>query len=90
MDLNVPDNEFGEQLEEIYEVVKPYSTTLITAIRNLFSAPHERRMLIVLQAHAMQLRHEEKMKILEVVTMLAKADKLSDEMFRLLMIAFSG
>lgn len=90
MNLNVPDNEFGEQIEEICEVVEPYSTSLTTAIRNLFSAPYEKRMRFFLRAQAMQLKHEERMKILDAITTLAKDDKLSNDMFQLFMIAFSG
>lgn len=90
MNLIVPDNELGEQVEELCRTVKSYSVPLTKVIGNLFSAPQEKRMLILLRARDMQFRHEERMKILETVIMLANADKLSNDMFQLLMIAFSG
>lgn len=86
MDFDEPINE----VEEIYEVIKPYASSLTSTFKNFFCSSNDKRMFAVLKMEAMKLRHEERMKILELVRELADKDKLTEDMFKLLMIAFAG
>lgn len=75
---------------EFYEIVKPISTGLASTLKNFLCGPSDREIYVRIKMYAMQLSHTQKMKILECVIELAKLNQLSDEKFRLLMIAFSG
>lgn len=83
-------NESINEVEEIYEVVKPYASSLTSALKNFCCASNDKHMFAVLKMEAMRLRHEERMKILELVRELASENKLTDDMFELLMVAFAG
>lgn len=83
-------NESCNGLEEICEVVKPYSSSVIPALKDCFSNSQDRRLRAILKMEAMKMRHEERMKILELIRELAEEEKLTGEMFGLLMIAFAG
>lgn len=77
-------------MEDFYEIVAPMSKGLASTLRNFFCAPSDKELYYRVKVYAMGLRHEEKMKIMECVLELAKLEQLSDERFKLLMIAFSG
>ena len=88
--MGIDINESINEVEEIYEVIKPYSSSLTSALKNFYCASNDKRMSAVLKMEAMKLRHEERMKILELVRELASENKLTDEMFGVLMVAFAG
>lgn len=88
--MNIDLNELSSETTEICEVIKPYSPCLSSMIRNFIHMPSDQRLLIAVHREYLRLKHKERMKILDIVVELANNDKLSDEMFRLLMIAFAG
>ncbi|GFI01223.1 hypothetical protein IMSAGC005_00045 [Lachnospiraceae bacterium] len=90
MNTNTSLSELSNDTAEIFEVIQPYAPSLSSIIRNLIHRPSDRCLLIAAQREAMRLKHKERMKILKIVFELANNDKLTDEMFRLFMIAFAG
>lgn len=76
-------------MEDFYEIVRPMSKGLASALKNFFCAPSDKELYCRIKVYSMGLEHAERMKIMECVLELAKLNQLSDERFRLLMIAFS-
>lgn len=87
-------NEIVERVEnnagQVYDIVMPYSSSLANAIKNLFFAPSDKEVFLTVRTEAMKVRHEERMKLLDTAVELAKLDRLSENMFQLLMVAFAG
>lgn len=77
-------------MEDFYEIVRPMSKGLASALKNFFCAPSDKELYCRIKVYSMGLKHEERMKIMDCVLELAKLNQLSDERFRLLMIAFSN
>ena len=81
---------YQEGAEELCEVIWPISTGLVSAIKDFFRGPTEKEYLYKIKVEMGKIRLMERCKILDTAVELAKLDKLSEDMFRLLMIAFSS
>lgn len=80
----------NEDLTEICEVVKPFSVGLASALKNFLRGPSDREIQFYIMKEAIALKRDTKLEIMKCIVELAKLNQLSDEKFRLLMIAFSG
>lgn len=81
---------YNGEVNEICEVVKPFSVGLASALKNFLCGPSDKEIQFYIMKEAMKLKRDIKMEILKCIVELAKLDQLSDEKFRLLMIAFAG
>ena len=82
-------NDIQSREDEIYEVMRPISTGLAATVKNFFNGPSSMEVYLQLKREILHLRYDMRIQLLQCVIELAKLNQLSDEKFRLLMIAFS-
>lgn len=75
--------------DDLCEVIVPLSTGVAGAVKDFFRGPSNRQMLFRTKVMDMQYSHEERLKLLDTAVELAKLDHLSDDEFRILMVAFA-
>lgn len=79
-----------DNMDDFCNHIAPISFTLATSLKNFFSGRSTNELLASIKMKSMQLKAEERNQLIRLTLELAKLEQLSDERFRLLMIAISG
>ena len=75
--------------DDVYAMLAPFSGSMAAAVKNFLQGPSTMEAYITLRREVLLTRKELRFEILRTAVELAKVECLSDEKFRLLMLAFS-